>query len=194
MDQPQPLVIWLHQNAVAHKRQDGVWFQSDSPVVFQHADISTMAELQVVFLYHQGGGFTEIRKVGYRYLQRQPDGRFVHLLVWLFNDEHVRVTFGCHRRLMPQHVMDFLVDVGRIPAGLPVVATPIQIAEPPAPENEAAMGHSELEEDDFDYATSTASSSDAQEGVAGGAETQSASCPRHVLPAPPPIPRVEDMP
>ncbi|MED6162773.1 hypothetical protein PIB30_073692 [Stylosanthes scabra] len=131
MDQPQPLVIRLHPNAVAHERQDEVWFQSESPVVFQYADISTMAELQAVFLYHLGGGFTEIRKVGYRYLQQQPDGRFHHLLVWLFNDEHVRVTFGCHRRLMPQHVMDFLVEVGRIPAGLPVAATPVRIAEPP---------------------------------------------------------------
>ncbi|MED6211934.1 hypothetical protein PIB30_078346 [Stylosanthes scabra] len=191
MDQPQPLVIRLHPNAVAHERQDGVWFQSDSPVVFQHADISTMSELQAVFLYHLGGGFTEIRKVGYRYLQRQPNGRFVHLLVWLFNDEHVRVTFGCHHRLMPQHVMDFLFEVSRIPAGLPVAATPVRIAEPPTPETDAAMGHSESEEDDSDYAMSTASSSDAQEG---GAETRSASCPHYILPAPPPIPRVEDVP
>ncbi|MED6200634.1 hypothetical protein PIB30_087130 [Stylosanthes scabra] len=167
MDQRQPLVIRMHSNAVAHERQDGVWFQSDSLVVFQHADISTMAELQAVFLYHLGGGFTGIRKVGYHYLQRQPDGRFLHLLVWLFNDEHVHVTFGCHRRLMPQHVMDFLVEVGRIP---------------------------ESEEDDSDYATSTASSSDAQEGGAGGSETPSARCSRHVLPAPPPIPRLEDVP
>ncbi|MED6173828.1 hypothetical protein PIB30_063337 [Stylosanthes scabra] len=104
-----------------------LWFQSDSPVVFlfQHAVISTMSELEAVFLYNLGGEFTEIRKVAYRYLQRQPDGRFVHLLVWLFNDEHVCVTFGFHHRLMPQHVMDFLVDVGRIPAGQPVAATPV---------------------------------------------------------------------
>ncbi|MED6225247.1 hypothetical protein PIB30_091848 [Stylosanthes scabra] len=134
-------------------------------------------ELQAVFLYHLRGEFTEIRKVGYRYLQRQPDGRFVHLLVWLFSDEHVRVTFGCHRRLMPQHVMDFLVDVGRVPAGLSVAATPVRIAEPPAPETEAAVGYLESGEDDSDYATSTASSSDAdaQEGGASGAETQSQS-------------------
>ncbi|MED6158275.1 hypothetical protein PIB30_031233 [Stylosanthes scabra] len=74
MDQPQPLVIRLYPNAVAHEQQDRVWFQSDSPVVFKHTDISTMVELQAVFLYHLGGGFTEIKKVGYRYLQRQPDG------------------------------------------------------------------------------------------------------------------------
>ncbi|MED6188014.1 hypothetical protein PIB30_081893 [Stylosanthes scabra] len=169
MDQPQPLVIRLHSNAVVHKRPDEVWFQSDSPVVFQHADISTMSELQAVFLYNLAGGFTQIRKVAYRYLQRQPDGR-----------------------LMPQHVMDFLVDVGRIPAGQPVAATSVRITEPPAPETEATMGH--LEEDDSDYATSTASSSDAQEGGEGRAETRSASCPRYILPAPPPIPRVEDVP
>ncbi|MED6151138.1 hypothetical protein PIB30_079408 [Stylosanthes scabra] len=90
--------------------------------------------------------------------------------------------------------MDFLVEVGRIPVGLPVAATPVRIAETPAPETEEAMGQSESEEDDSDYATSTASSSDAQEGGEGGAETLPASCPRYILPAPPPIPRVEDVP
>ncbi|MED6174477.1 hypothetical protein PIB30_069374 [Stylosanthes scabra] len=159
----QPLVIRLHPSAAVHERQDGVWFQSDSPVVFQHADISTMSELEAIFLYNLGGGFTEIRKVEYRYLQRQLNGRFVHLLVWLFNDEHVRVTFGCHRRLMPQHVMDFLVEVGRIPAGLPVAATPVRIAEPPAPKTKAAMDNSE--EDDSDYATSIASSLTLRKGA-----------------------------
>ncbi|MED6165805.1 hypothetical protein PIB30_103120 [Stylosanthes scabra] len=133
-----------------------------------------MSELQAVFLYHLGGGFTEIRKVGYRYLQRQPDGRFVHLLVWLFNDQHVRITFGCHRRLMPQHVMDFLVEVGRIPAGLPVAATPVQIAEPPAPETEAAMGHSEK--------------------VVRALQKPGQLAVPFILPAPPPIPRLEDVP
>ncbi|MED6125832.1 hypothetical protein PIB30_072320 [Stylosanthes scabra] len=139
-----------------------------------------------------GGGFMEIRKVGYCYLQRKPNGRFVHLLVWLFNDEHVRVTFGCHRRLMPQHVMDFLVEVGRNPSGPPVAATPVRITEPPAPEIKAAMDNSES--DDSDYATSIASSSDAQEGGECGADTRSARCPRYILSAPPPIPRVEDVP
>ncbi|MED6163890.1 hypothetical protein PIB30_084459 [Stylosanthes scabra] len=87
----QPLVIQLHPNAAVHERQDGAWFQSDSLVVFQHADISTMSELEAVFLYNLGGGFTEIRKVGYRYLQRQCNGRFVHLLAAGCGDT-VRIT------------------------------------------------------------------------------------------------------
>ncbi|MED6175452.1 hypothetical protein PIB30_078503 [Stylosanthes scabra] len=165
MDQPQPLLIRLHPNAVAHERQDGVWFQSDSPVVFQHADVSTMAELEAVFLYHLGGRFTEIRKVGYRYLQRQPDGKFLHLLVW-----SAASRLACRLRRPRSGLLN------------------------PPPETEAAMGHSESEEDDSDYVISTASSSDAQEGGAGGPETRTASCPHHVLPVPPPIPRVEDVP
>ncbi|MED6135692.1 hypothetical protein PIB30_049030 [Stylosanthes scabra] len=165
----QPLIIRLHPNAVIHERQDGVWFQFDSPVVFQHADISTMSELVEVFLYNLGGGFTEIRKVRDRFLQRQPNGRFVHLLVWLFNDEHVRVTFGCHRRLMPQHVMDFLVEVGGSPSGPPVAATPVHITEPSVPKIEMMMDNSE-------------------------SDTRATRCPRYILPAPPPIPRLEDVP
>ncbi|MED6174002.1 hypothetical protein PIB30_064887 [Stylosanthes scabra] len=50
------------------------------------------------------------------------------------------------------------------------------------------------ESDDSDYAMSTISSSDAQEGGECGADTRPASCPRYILPAPPPIPRVEDVP
>ncbi|MED6221793.1 hypothetical protein PIB30_058153 [Stylosanthes scabra] len=41
-----------------------------------------------------------------------------------------------------QHFMDFLVEVGRIPASPLVAATLVRIAEPP-PKIEAAMGHSD---------------------------------------------------
>ncbi|MED6175136.1 hypothetical protein PIB30_075557 [Stylosanthes scabra] len=152
-----------------------------------------MAELVHVFLHHLGGRFTEIRKVGYRFLRRQPDGKFVHLLVWLFNDEHVRVTFGCHCRLMSQHVMDFLVQADERHAGPPVAATPVHVAEPSMPENEpAAMDDSEF---DFDDSASTGSSSaDSIDGDECIPETARAGCSRYVLPAPPPIPRLEDVP
>ncbi|MED6143314.1 hypothetical protein PIB30_005233 [Stylosanthes scabra] len=190
----QPLVIRSHPNAVIHERQDGVWFQSDSPVVFQHPDMSTMSELVAVFLYHLGDEFTAIRKVGYRFLRRQPHGRFVNLLVWLFNDEHVRVTFGCHRRLMPQYVMDFLVEVGVSTYGPPVAATPVRTVEPSLPsETEMALDNSES---DSDYSESTGSSS--SDGVEGAdcipETTVGAGSSRYILPALPPIPRLDDVP
>ncbi|MED6218544.1 hypothetical protein PIB30_027618 [Stylosanthes scabra] len=133
--------------------------------MFQHADISIMSDSVQVFLYNLGGGFREIRKVGYRFLSLQPNGRFVHILVWLFNDEHVRVTFGCHRRLMPQHVMDFFVEVGEAgsPYGPPVAATPVCIAE-------------------------------SSEGGECIPDTPANGGPRYILPAPPPIPRLADVP
>ncbi|MED6216219.1 hypothetical protein PIB30_005481 [Stylosanthes scabra] len=52
-------------------------------------------------------------------------------------DKHINVTFECHRRLMLQHVMEFLIEVveaGRpsdphvnVMRGPPVTATPFQI-------------------------------------------------------------------
>ncbi|MED6210910.1 hypothetical protein PIB30_068548 [Stylosanthes scabra] len=65
-----------------------------------------------------------------------------------------------------KHIMDFLVDVGRIPAGQPVAATLVRITEPPASETEAAMNHSE--EDDSDYAMSTTSSMTLRKAVMAG--------------------------
>ncbi|MED6216208.1 hypothetical protein PIB30_005473 [Stylosanthes scabra] len=56
-------VIRFHQNAVIYDREDGIWFQSNSLVVFQHADISTMTELKQVILFNSGGGFREIKKI-----------------------------------------------------------------------------------------------------------------------------------
>ncbi|MED6206695.1 hypothetical protein PIB30_029308 [Stylosanthes scabra] len=191
-----PLDVYaaLEQNEDAAKRR-GTRVMESFWMLQRHwktEDMSTMAELVHVFLHHLGGGFTEIRKVGYLFLRRQPDVKFVHLLVWLFNDEHVRVTFGCHCRLMPQHVMDFLVQVGGRPSGPPVVATPVCIAKPSMPETEPTMDNSEF---DFEDSASTGSSSaDSLDDGECIPETAGPGCSRYVLPAPPPIPRQEDVP
>ncbi|MED6163260.1 hypothetical protein PIB30_078220 [Stylosanthes scabra] len=116
-----------------------------------------MLELVEVFLYNLGGGFTEIRKVRYRFLQRQPNGRFVHLLPF-----------------WPAYCSDT-----------------VRIAEPSVPEKEMAMDNSES---DSNYAMSTGSSFDFQEGGECGADPPATRCPRYILPAPPPIPRLEDVP
>ncbi|MED6136297.1 hypothetical protein PIB30_054734 [Stylosanthes scabra] len=120
-------------------------------------------------------------------------GRFVHLLVWLFNVENVRVTFGCHRRLMPQYVMDFLVEVGEAgsPCGSPVAAALVCIAEPLVSDAEMEMDNSKS---DSDYAASFGSSSDCQEGGERILDTSATGHPRYILPALPPIPRLADMP
>ncbi|MED6147939.1 hypothetical protein PIB30_048555 [Stylosanthes scabra] len=123
---------------------DEIWFQSDSPVV----KISTMSKLVQVFLYNLGGGFREIRKVGYRFLSR----------------------------LMPQHVMDFLVEVGEAgsPCGLPVAAAPVRIAEPSVPDAKMEMDNLEFHSD---YAASSRSSSNCQEGAECIPDTQEVDVP-----------------
>ncbi|MED6144581.1 hypothetical protein PIB30_017078 [Stylosanthes scabra] len=122
-----------------------------------------MSELVQVFSHYLGGGFTEIRRVGYCFMSLQPNRRFVYLLVWLNNDEDVVVSFGCHRRLMPNHVMNFLVKVGEAgsPSGSPVAAAPVRVAIPRCDECIP--------------------------------DTAATGCPPYILPAPPPIPRLADV-
>ncbi|MED6189195.1 hypothetical protein PIB30_093519 [Stylosanthes scabra] len=72
------------------------------------------------------------------------------MLVWLLNDEYVRVTFECHQRLMAKHIMEFLVvavEVGTpsfpqasAPLGPLVAATLVHIAEPIGEGVEAEIG------------------------------------------------------
>ncbi|MED6174852.1 hypothetical protein PIB30_072923 [Stylosanthes scabra] len=93
-----------------------------------HPRVSTLQELRQVMLSNLGGRFSEITEVGYRFLSPQPNRRPVWMLVWLLNDEHMRVTFECHRRLMAEIIMEFLVVAAE--AGSPSVPLP---GEPPGP-------------------------------------------------------------
>ncbi|MED6222604.1 hypothetical protein PIB30_065901 [Stylosanthes scabra] len=82
-----------------------------------------------------------------------PDRRPGWMLVWLLNDEHVRVTFEYHRRLMAKTIMEFLVvatDAGspsvpqpNEPSRPPVHATPLRIAESAGEGVEAEIGGSD---------------------------------------------------
>ncbi|MED6176786.1 hypothetical protein PIB30_091637 [Stylosanthes scabra] len=54
--------IRLYPNCVTNRCEDGIWFQSQSPVVFQHPRVSTLRELQQVMLSNLGGRFKEIKE------------------------------------------------------------------------------------------------------------------------------------
>ncbi|MED6184885.1 hypothetical protein PIB30_051767 [Stylosanthes scabra] len=94
-----------------------------------------------------------------------PNRRHVHLLVWLKKDEHVHHTFECHRRLMPQHVMEFLVEVveasnsnssySNMLVGPPVASMLVRVAESNVADMEAGGG---MFESDSDYVGNSNSS------------------------------------
>ncbi|MED6176540.1 hypothetical protein PIB30_089256, partial [Stylosanthes scabra] len=95
--------------------------------------------------------------------------------------------------LMPQHVMNFLVEVGETgsPCDPPIAAAPIRVAQPLVPDMEMEMDNSEF---DWDYDASSGSESECQEGDGRILDTSMTGRPRYILPVAPPIPRLVDVP
>ncbi|MED6106076.1 hypothetical protein PIB30_001469 [Stylosanthes scabra] len=160
--------IRLYPNGVTHRQKDGICFQCQAHVVFQHPRVSTLQELRQVMLYKLGGQFMEITEVGYRFLSSlRRNRRPIWMLVWLLNDKHVRVSFECHRRLTAETIIEFLVvqaEAGNLsvpqPSDLtepPAHATPLCIQEPAGKGLEAEIGSSEA---DSDYFVESGSSSE----------------------------------
>ncbi|MED6125560.1 hypothetical protein PIB30_069613 [Stylosanthes scabra] len=93
------------------------------------------------------------------------------MLVWLLNDEHVQVTFECHRRLMAETIMEFLVvaDETGSPSvpqssespGTPIDVTPLCIAGPVGDGVEVELGSFDS---DSDYLGESDSSSEGPNG------------------------------
>ncbi|MED6132296.1 hypothetical protein PIB30_017730 [Stylosanthes scabra] len=74
--------------------EDGVLFQSSSPVFFRSHPVSTVRELKELMLSNiRGDGLREIGNIGYRFQSQQPDKKFVNQVIWINEDENVRATF-----------------------------------------------------------------------------------------------------
>ncbi|MED6212650.1 hypothetical protein PIB30_085486 [Stylosanthes scabra] len=192
--------IRLYPNGVTHRQEDGILFYCQAPVMFQHPRIRTLKKLQQVMLSNLGDRVSEITEIEYSFLSPQPNRRPVRMLVWLLNDEHVRVTFECHRRLMAETIMEFLVVVAEAsspsvpqpdePPGPPIHATPLWVVKPVGEGVEAEIGSSDF---DSDYLGESASSSEGLNDDGCIPDTPSGGRPRYILPLPLPIPRVEDV-
>ncbi|MED6145015.1 hypothetical protein PIB30_021005 [Stylosanthes scabra] len=169
--------------------------------VTRHHRVSTLRELQQVTLYNIDGRFMEITEVGYRFLSPQSNRRPMWMLVWLLNDEHVRVTFECHRRLMAETIMEFLVVAAEIGTSSvpqsseslepPINVTPLCIVGSVGDRVEAELGNSDF---DSDYLGDSDSSSEWPNDDECILETLVAVRPRYILPPPLPIPSLANVP
>ncbi|MED6187453.1 hypothetical protein PIB30_076580 [Stylosanthes scabra] len=172
--------IRLYPNGITHRQEGGVLCRCEAPVVFQHPRINPLQELRQVMLHNLGGQFNEITEVGYCFLSPQPNRGPMWMLVWLLNDEHVQVTFECHRRLMAETIMEFLVVADEAgspsvpqsgePPGQPVHATLLCIAEPSGEGVEAETGSSDS---DSNFLEESGSSSEGPGGNECIADTPS---------------------
>ncbi|MED6110173.1 hypothetical protein PIB30_040508 [Stylosanthes scabra] len=100
--------IQLYPNGGTHRQEDGIWFQCQAPVVFQHPRVCTLQELRHVMLFNLDGHFREITEVGYRFLSPQPNKIPIWMLVWLLNDEHPMLSSLAHLRLPPPDIKPLL--------------------------------------------------------------------------------------
>ncbi|RYQ98722.1 hypothetical protein Ahy_B07g086486 [Arachis hypogaea] len=151
MENNQFFFVVVYPNGIVRHGDEGVIFESDKTVRLNTNRVDSLDALKTIMLSNMGGVSTkEVRRVAYRFLHALPNGGFTNQLFWIDGDQHVRVMFGAHARLMPQHVMELYatvydVVVGGRPSPLspkvfPLEATLIHYAQP----------HDSADEDDND--------------------------------------------
>ncbi|RYR35426.1 hypothetical protein Ahy_A10g050573 isoform E [Arachis hypogaea] len=186
------IVVLVYPNCRMRNGDNDVTFECQDPILFRTQCVKTLSDLKSLILSKLGGTQArEIGRVGYRLLAPIENGVFRFRLFRLHGDEHVRLMFDIHGRIMYEQVMELSAEVDYSGSGGSVHETYVQddkpLAPPPIhvviPEHEAEEGEEEL---DKDYMADSESSD-------GGDEdefvpvTPTGAVARHVLPPPHPI-------
>ncbi|XP_057745866.1 uncharacterized protein LOC130964488 [Arachis stenosperma] len=190
------IVMLVYPKCRMRNGDNGVTFECEDLILFCTQRVETLFDLRSLVLSKLGG--TEAREIGrvaYRLLAPMGNGVFRFRLFRLLGDEHVRVMFDIHGRIMVEQVMELSAEVGHSGGGPSVHLTYVQddcpLAPPPihvaVPVDESKEGE---EESDEDYVvdsgdTDLSDSGDEDECVP---ETPVPTVARHVLPPPLPIP------
>ncbi|RYQ97802.1 hypothetical protein Ahy_B08g093879 [Arachis hypogaea] len=145
-----------------------------------------------------GVGTKEVGQVAYRFLNVLPNGGFTNWLFWIDGDQHVRVMFNVHARLIPQHVMELYAAIRNVvvsgglslstPEVVPLKAVPIHYAQPYGSADE------DNSKGDSTYVAGSRSSSDIASEDEFVPETPSDGVGRFLLSPSLAIPRLSDGP
>ncbi|RYR66733.1 hypothetical protein Ahy_A03g012798 isoform A [Arachis hypogaea] len=158
---------------------NGVIFESQDPILFRTQRVETLSDLKSLILSKLWGTqASKIGRVAYRLLAPIENGVFRFRLFRLHGDEHVRLMFDIHGRIMSEQ------------DNRPLAPPPIHIT---ILENEAEEGE---EESDEDYVADSgdSESSDDNDEDEFVPETPAGAVSRHVLPPPHPIPVLSVVP
>ncbi|RYR05548.1 hypothetical protein Ahy_B06g085408 isoform F [Arachis hypogaea] len=132
--------------------------------------VNTLSDLKSLILSKFGG--TEVREIGrvaYRLVAPMGNAIFQFRLFRLQKDEHVRLIFDIHRRIVVEQVMELSAEVGHSGCGGSIHSTYVQDNRPLAPPsihvaipvNDAKEGEEEL---DDDYVANSADSDSSDGG------------------------------
>ncbi|RYQ83728.1 uncharacterized protein LOC110268399 [Arachis ipaensis] len=190
------IVVLVYLNCRMRNGENRVTFECEDPILFRTRRVEMLSDLRSLILSKLGG--TKARKIGrvaYRLLAPIGNGVFRFRLFRLLGDEHVRVMFDIHGRIMVEQIMELSVEVGHGGDGPSVHSTYVQDDRPLAPlpihvavpVDEAEEGE---EESDEDYVGDSGDSdlSDSRDEDECVPETPVPTVAHHVLPPPLPIP------
>ncbi|XP_057740473.1 uncharacterized protein LOC130957639 [Arachis stenosperma] len=189
------IVVLVYPNCRMFNGDNGITFECKDPTLFRTQRVNTLSDLKSLILSKLGGTVArEIGRVAYRLLAPMGNGVFRFRLFQLQGNEHVRVMFNIHGRIMVEQVMELSAEVGHSGSGPSIHSTYVQDDRPLAPlpihaavpVDEAEEGE---EESDEDYVADSgdSESSDGEDENECVPETPVSTAPRHVLPPPLPI-------
>ncbi|RYR35424.1 hypothetical protein Ahy_A10g050573 isoform D [Arachis hypogaea] len=144
------IVVLVYPNCRMRNGDNDVTFECQDPILFRTQCVKTLSDLKSLILSKLGGTQArEIGRVGYRLLAPIENGVFRFRLFRLHGDEHVRLMFDIHGRIMYEQVMELSAEVDYSGSGGSVHETYVQddkpLAPPPIhvviPEHEAEEGH-----------------------------------------------------
>ncbi|RYR64132.1 hypothetical protein Ahy_A03g010265 [Arachis hypogaea] len=189
------IIVLVYPNCRMRNDDNGVIFEYEDPILFRTQLVNTLSDLKSLILSKFGGiAVRDIGRVGYRLLAPIDNGVFRFRLFRLQGDEHVRLMFDIHGKIMAEQVMELSAEVGDSDRGGSIHSTYIQddrpLAPPPIhvaiPVDEAEEGE---EESDRDYVVDSTDSDSFKGGDEDEfvPETPAQTMARHVLPPPHPI-------
>ncbi|XP_057730655.1 uncharacterized protein LOC130945990 [Arachis stenosperma] len=199
MENNQFFFVVVYPNEIVKHGNEGVIFESNKTVMLRTNRVDTLHALKTIMFSNIGGiGTKEVGRIAYKFLHALPNGGFTNRLFWIDGDQHMRVMFDIHARLMPQHVMelyaavcDVVVGAGPSPLSLEIVlleATLIHYAQPHYSADEYDS------EGDSTYVAGSRSSSDTASTDEYVPETSTGGVGRFLMPPPLAIPRFSEVP
>ncbi|RYQ95676.1 hypothetical protein Ahy_B08g091018 [Arachis hypogaea] len=114
---------------------NGVIFECESPSLLRTRRANSLSKLKSMILTHVSSGERKkVGKVGYRMLAPMGNGVFRFRLFCLDGDEHVRLMFDVHRRIMGKQVMELSAEARDVGSGASGSSNFVQDDHPLAPQ------------------------------------------------------------
>ncbi|RYR14415.1 hypothetical protein Ahy_B04g070971 isoform B [Arachis hypogaea] len=145
------IIVLVYPNCRMRNGDNGVTFECEDSILFRTQRVETLSDLRSLILSKLGGTQArEIGRVAYRLLALMGNRIFRFRLFRLLGDEHVRLMFNIHWRIMCEQVMELFAEVGHSGGGSSVHSTYVQDNRPLAPPPiHVAMLVDEVEEDEY---------------------------------------------